>query len=74
MNFEVLCRRGTSGYLIKRENDYCMVNVVGGRFSAHEDPGVFLKLGYFEDVNQADPQVVERIAQIISDPANQVSL
>ena len=31
-------------------------------------------MGYFEDVDQADPQVVERIARIIGDPANQVRL
>ena len=74
MNFKVLCCRGSAAYLVQREGDYCLVDLLAGNFRANENPGVFLKMGYFEDVDQADPQVVERIARIIGDPANQARL
>ena len=74
MNFNVLCCRGSATYLVQRDTDYCLVDLIAGNFRANENPGVFLKMGYFEDVDQAPPQVVEQIAEILSDPANQARL
>lgn len=74
MNFKVLCSRGGTGYLVQRDTDYCYVDLISGQFSANKEPGVFLKLGYFEDVDQTAPEALDRIAQILSDPAAQVRL
>ena len=30
MNFDVICSRGANAYLVRRDDEYCMVNLVTG--------------------------------------------
>ncbi len=67
MNFEIICRRGDS-YLVRQENLFRMVCLTTGTYNESEEPGVFLKLGYFEDVEEVEPAIMEGIASILADP------
>ncbi len=67
MNFEIICRRGQS-YLVRQEELFRMVSLTNGTYSESKEPGVFLKLGYFEDVEEVEPAVMEGIAAILANP------
>ena len=53
---------------------HCMVNLVTGKYNANKEPGVFLKLGYFEDVDQLSPEVLAKIAAILEDPDSRIEI
>ena len=67
MNCEIICRRGQS-YLVRQDGVYKMVSLTTGTYSESAEPGVFLKLGYFEDVERPEATVLEGIAVILADP------
>lgn len=74
MNFDVICSRGANAYLVRRDDEYCMVNLVTGKYNVNKEPGVFLKLGYFEDVDQLSPEVLAKIAAILEDPDRRIEI
>lgn len=74
MNFDVICSRGSNAYLVRYGEEYCMVNLATGRYNANEEAGVFLKLGYFEDVDQLSQEILDKIEKILGDPACRVEI
>ena len=36
MNFDVICSRGANAYLVRRDDEYCMVNLVTGSYNANK--------------------------------------
>lgn len=74
MSFDVICSRGNNAYLVRHGEEYCMVNLVTGKYNANKEAGVFLKLGYFEDVEQLSEEILKKIAMILDDPARRVEI
>lgn len=74
MNYKIVCQRGDTCFLVKREEDYCLVDLLNGTFRVHENPLVFLKHGYFEEVEQVAPEVTEAVEKVLSNPDNQARL
>ena len=72
MRFEVICKRGDAMYLVRRGESYCLVNLATKKFNESDEPGVFLKLGYFEDVEALPQSVLEGIEEILSSPDSRV--
>lgn len=74
MNYNLLCIRGTNTYLVSRDDEYCLVNLGTGKYNASAEAGVFLKLGYFEDIDEVSAEVDEKIKAIISDDSKRVEI
>lgn len=67
MNFDLICKRGTS-YLVKKDNIYYFVDPLGETFFSHKDINVFLKWNYFEDIEPDDENYRDVIGKVISNP------
>ena len=67
MNYEMICKRGTS-YLVEMDKMYYFVDPLNESFFSHKDINVFLKWNYFEDIEPEDESYRELIGKILSNP------
>lgn len=74
MRFKVTHSRPGGAYLVEREGRYCLVNLRTGRYNEAKEIGAFLKLGWFSEIEGAEPAVLEAIAAILDDPARRLEI
>lgn len=74
MSVKVICSRPGGAYLVEREGGYCLVNLQTKRYNESSNPNVFLKLGYFEDAGELEPEVLDAITAILENPDSRLEI
>lgn len=70
MKYEILCIRGNSQYLVRKEEEYYLVNMQTMKFMKDDNPTIFMKWGYFEDVENLSPELAASIESVLEDDTN----
>lgn len=71
MKYEILAKRGNTSYLVKKEDIFYFIDVYAGTVMKDQMVDVFLKWGYFEDVNVVEDPIKQKIEELIEQEETQ---
>jgi hypothetical protein len=70
MKFDVIAVRGADGYLVCKDDEYCLIRLGQEKFYADKEVHVFLKQGYFEEPPAIEENILAQIEAILSKEEN----